>query len=124
MIRVLQEQRTVYRSEKGRRGRLTKLAAYRDAAWHAWCAEYACTCSDLDPDSDRLPDCPAHSCACICDRDDGQWCAACKRAAYRRKVIDRLARWLMWRDLRIEMLRFADPSFREAFNALVLKRKP
>lgn len=92
MIRIVSETRVVYRSEVGRRARLTKRTAYLDAAWHAWKAKYPCTC---DPETSYV--CSEH--------EDRQWTAtdpeaSDERGEYRRKVIDRLARWLMWRDAR------------------------
>ncbi len=83
MIRVLVETRVVYRSEVGRRGRLTAKAAYLDAAWEAWRAKYPTNESRVDAigqwDSQAADDDEA-------DRE------------YRRRVIGRLARWLRWRD--------------------------
>ncbi len=88
MIRVLAEQRTVYRSEVGRRGRMTKRAAYRDAAWQAWSAKYPCTCEPLVSAWCGMHGAPD-------DEPDAE------HAEHRRKVIDRLARWLRWRDSRL-----------------------
>lgn len=89
MIRVLAEQRTVYRSEVGRRGRLTRRAAYLDAAWQAWRAKYPCEC-ELET-------------GFVCWQhhpDENGTSPDTAVVARRRKVIDRLARWLMWRDAR------------------------
>src|ERR1043165_5485702 len=92
MIRILTETRTVYRSEVGRGGRLTKRAAYRDAAWQAWRAKYPCTCEAVDTFQ-----CLFHR-GCMCPDDGSRRCDRCRVAKHRRKVIDRLARWLLWRD--------------------------
>jgi hypothetical protein len=84
---------TVYRSKVGREKRFRRKAAYLDAAWFAWKAKYPCTCDPEKPQS--YYECKAHKCGddyeCGLCRDD-EW------ADYRRKVIGRLARWLMWRD--------------------------
>lgn len=86
MIRVLCEQRPVWRSEVGRRGRLQKRTAYLDAAWQAWRAKYPCECEHET----------GYRCGEHAHLDDPE--GESKRADYRRKVIDRLARWLLWRD--------------------------
>lgn len=78
-----------YRAPGGK-ARRTERAAYLDAAWLAWRRRYPCGCdhevgfvcgehrgSTPDGFGDEVPD---------------------PRAAYRRKVVDRLARWLRWRD--------------------------
>lgn len=70
----------------GRKARLTRKRAYLDAAWLAWCEKHPCKCPGecrehvmvVGPFGARLPE-P-------------------KRKAYRKKAIERLARWLMWRD--------------------------
>lgn len=96
MIRVLQQQRTVYRSEVGRRGRLTQRAAYLDAAWQAWRAKYPCECE--------------HEVGLVCDQHRRDYKVNAEgdnvgppeldseMVDHRRKTIVRLARWLKWRD--------------------------
>jgi hypothetical protein len=98
VIRVLEETCAVYRSEVGRRARFVKKAAYRDAAWQAWKAKYPCTCE--------------HETDFVCSEHvhDGNLEEEPERWTYRRVVILRLARWLMWRDRRyIQALEEAVP---------------
>jgi len=102
VIEVIAETRTVWRSAVGRRGRLSRRAAYLDAAWQAWRAKYPCeceaatsyTCSQhrrepIDPNSE--------SSELVLDPE---------MVERRRRVIGRLARWLMWRDRRVAHLAF------------------
>lgn len=99
MIRVLEETRVVFRSEVGRRARLTKKSAYHDAAWQAWKAKHPCTC---DHETDFV--CAEHEHNAIVEGEEPE------RWTYRRVVILRLARWLMWRDRRyVEALETAVP---------------
>lgn len=82
MIRVVSETRTVWRAEGGRRrARLTKRGAYTDAARAAYLEKY--------PHDDGLG-------------IDADFVAAEAEARDRhyRRVVPRLARWLMWRDKR------------------------
>jgi hypothetical protein len=88
MIRVEMELRPVWRSAVGRKGRLTRRAAYLDAAWQAWRAKYW----------------PV-GCGCGCELETFSFCEyhgpdgpAPELVKERRRVVDRLARWLMWRD--------------------------
>lgn len=97
MIRVLVETRTVYRSEAGRRARLKRRTAYLDAAWQAWRAKYPCACEE-----ETQFVCGEHNYRMDYDGEKVD-----ERSAYRRKVVNRLARWLMWRDafLRVRQVR-------------------
>lgn len=81
---------TAYRSSAGRRKRFTKLAAYRDAAKLAWRQAYPCEC-----EAETGYTCGEHRDVRLFEGQD-----IGPRAAYRRKVIRRLVRWLMWRDRR------------------------
>jgi len=83
----------VYRSTVGREKRFRRKDAYHDAAWFAWKRKYPCTCDQES--SSSFENCKAHKWGY--DPEYGQsrdeeWVAC------RRKVIGRLARWLMWRD--------------------------
>lgn len=82
-----------YRASGGR-ARRTERTAYLDAAWLAWRAKYPCEC-----DGDVGFVCGEH-------RDDRRFEGEdiSPRGAYRRKVIDRLARWLRWRDSRLRAM--------------------
>jgi hypothetical protein len=84
--RIITETRAVYRAAKGTKGRLTRIAAYRDAAWNMWLRKHwpeGCGC-----------DHNGHLCL-YHDWDDGDTAWWCDR---RRVVVARLARWLMWAD--------------------------
>lgn len=86
MITVQARIRAVYYAPNATRrgpGRMTKSAAYKDAARQAWRGKYPCDC-----EHDVGHYCGAHG----HDRD-----AVLER---RRTVIARLARWLRWRDER------------------------
>lgn len=88
MIAVESVTVTAYRSSSRRRKRFTKLAAYRDAAKLAWRQAYPCEC-----EAETGYTCGEHR---VPSGED----AINLRATYRRKVVDRLARWLRWRDSR------------------------
>lgn len=84
MIRILFEKRVVYRAAEGRRrGRLTRATAYRDAAWAAYKTKYAAELS------------------CCCDGGPENCGSLLHNLFPAPPVIDRLARWLMWRDRRL-----------------------
>ena len=98
MITIESKQVTVYRSNLSRKGRQSKVAAYKDAAWRAWQAAYypGCMCRREEPQED-FDDffCPEHGDT----REDSRFHTSSNMdRAYRRLVIDRLVRWLMWRD--------------------------
>lgn len=69
---------------RGGKARRNERTAYLDAAWLAWRRRYPCEC-----DGETGYVCGEH-------RYEGEDISP--RAGYRRKVIDRLARWLRWRD--------------------------
>ena len=76
-----------YRAPGGK-ARRTERAAYLDAAWLAWRRRYPCEC-----DTETGYVCGEHR---VPSGED----AINLHTAYRRKVVDRLARWLRWRDSR------------------------
>jgi hypothetical protein len=105
MIVVLQETRTIYRSAVGRRARFTRKAAYLDAAWQAWRAKYPCQC-----ESETGYVCDNHyvDCrACVLEAADvvpGIHGVPHAHEHPSKKTVDRLARWLQWRDRRVAAL--------------------
>ena len=99
MIEVESLTVTVYRSKVGREKRFRRKDAYLDAAWFAWKSKVPCTCEDSNPES--LYECKAHK-----YEDDLSYGGIVRDeewAKYRRKVIARLARWLMWRDSKMKV---------------------
>jgi hypothetical protein len=98
MITIECKLQPVWRSSVGRKPRLTKRKAYLDAAWQAWKAKHPCMCRSGDG---GLIYCREH--ATVYDPlGDGyhEPIPDPVRRAYRIKAIQRLARWLMWRDER------------------------
>lgn len=85
MITVTCKMRPVW-SAPGRRGRLTKRAAYMNAAWGAYREAYGC-----GEDTEEAEDGTMHR--HVCDHE----CFGVDPEVSSR-VVDRLARWLMWRD--------------------------
>jgi len=94
------EVRPVYRSAFGGKARLTAKRAYLDTAWRLWTQKHPCTCCH-DPETPYT--CREHASL-------DHYTGTDVRAEYRRKAIDRLARWLMWRDRRAEELAEATPK--------------
>jgi hypothetical protein len=77
MIEVETLTATVYRSSNGRRRWLSRKAAYNEAAWRAYNAKYPRTYGNCD---------------------DGYFVESTHVREYRKSVVERLVRWLMWRD--------------------------
>lgn len=105
MITVVARIRAVYyaaneRRAGRRRGRLTKAAAYRDAAWAAWWAKHPCEC-ERDDETSHYVACRQHQRDGELDHE-GQPTGARvldpEMSGRRWNTIVRLARWLRWRD--------------------------
>lgn len=97
-----------YRAPGGK-ARRTERAAYLDAAWLAWRRRYPCECEGetgyVCGQHLREPPLypPGHPDAGDINYD-GTPELDPYMVAYRRKVIDRLARWLRWRDSRLRAM--------------------
>jgi hypothetical protein len=91
MISVKRTMRKVWKG--GKRSRLTRRAAYLDAAWEAWRAK-----NWPEPDGCGCEDETNYSCPYHRFNEEGPTRESVALTDHRRKVIDRLARWLMWRD--------------------------
>jgi hypothetical protein len=91
MIEITTTTATVYQSNNGHRRWLTRKAAYNEAAWRAYNAKYPRTYADSD-------------------WVDGYSVESTHVREYRNNVVNRLVRWLMWRDSKKEVKRWHQTS--------------